>query len=96
MGELPPRRLQEAAVARNPHQHLRHAQRDDLGVAELPSPVARRLRQQVVRGAVDSDAEQVEVGVHRGLQVDGAIDTADFDLPHPVPLDHGNAVASII
>jgi hypothetical protein len=79
--ELPPRGLEETAVARNPHQHLRDRKRDDLGVGQLPARVRGRIGQQIVRRAIDSDAEPVEVGVHRGLQVDGAIDTADFDLP---------------
>jgi hypothetical protein len=96
MGELPSHGAQKAAVARDPHQHLRNTQGHDLGVAELAPRVRGWLGQQIVRCAVDSDSEQVEVGVHRGLLVDGAFDTADFDLPKPVPICPGYAVASII
>jgi hypothetical protein len=96
VSELAPRSAQEAAVARDPHQHLRDAVRDDLRIGQLATGIPRTLREQIVRCAIDSDAEQVEVGVHRGLLVDGAVDTADFDLPHPVPIRHGYAVASII
>src|SRR4051794_40311758 len=78
-------RTQEAAVARDPHQHLRPTERHDLRVAPPPARVARPLRQQVVSRAVDTDAEQVEVGVHRGLQVVDASANADFDLHPPVP-----------
>src|SRR5205823_11793000 len=69
VAELPASRTQEAAVARDPHQHLGNAQRDDLGVAQPPASISGPLGQQVVSGAVDTDQEQVEVGVHRGFQV---------------------------
>jgi hypothetical protein len=44
-------------------------QRHDLGVTQPAACIAWPLRQQIVRHAIDSDAKQVEVGVHRGLQV---------------------------
>jgi hypothetical protein len=33
--------------------------------------------------------KKVEVGLHRGFRVDGAVNTADFDLPGLVPGAHG-------
>ncbi len=80
---------QKAAVARDPHQHLGNAERDHLGIGQLAAGVARGLGQEIVGRAVDTDAQQVEVGVHRGLQVDGAVSTADFGLPSPGPSRHG-------
>jgi hypothetical protein len=87
---------QEAPVGRDPHQHLGDAEGDDLGVCQLASRIGRALGQEVVGRAVDTDHEQVEVGVHRGLLVDGVQDTADFDLPPLVPIATAEAVASII
>jgi hypothetical protein len=94
--ELAARGLQETPVTRLAHQHLRHRERDDLGVGQPTASVSWRLRQQVVSRAVDTDQEQVEVGVHRGLQADDVGDTADFDLPLLVPTATARAVASII
>ena len=71
VAELTARRSQKATIARDPHQHLRHTQRHDLGVAEPTAGVSRPLGEQVVRRAIDTDTEQVEVGVHRWLQSDG-------------------------
>jgi hypothetical protein len=71
MTELPARRAQEATVARDPHQHLSNAKRHDLRVAQAATSVPRPLRQQVVSRAIDTDTEQVEVGVHRWLPSDG-------------------------
>jgi hypothetical protein len=73
-------RAQEPAVARNPHHHLGDTQGHDLGICQLPAPVPRLLRQEIIRRAINTRAEQVEVGVHRGLRADGVLDTADFDL----------------
>jgi len=87
---------QEAAVARDPHQHLRDTEGDHLRVGQLTAGVTRTLGQEIVGRAVDTDAEQVEVGVHRGLQVDGAASTAGFDLPPQDPRATARAVASII
>jgi hypothetical protein len=86
---------QKPAVGRDPHQHLRHAEGDDLGVAQLPPRIAWPLRQQVVSSAVHTDTEQVEVGVHRGLQVDVAFATPTSTCPS-WSLAATNAVASII
>jgi hypothetical protein len=71
VAELTARRPQKTTIARDPHQHLRHTQRHDLGVAEPAARVSRPLGEQVVRRAIDTDTEQVEVGVHRWLQSDG-------------------------
>jgi hypothetical protein len=49
-----------------------------------------------VRCAINGNAESVEVGVHRGLQVDGVLDTADFDLSVLNPFTTGIPVESII
>jgi hypothetical protein len=96
MPQLPLRRPQEAPIRRDPHQHLRDTERNDLRVGELSPCVRRPSGQEVVGRAVDTDQQQVEVGVHRGLLVNGVKDTADFDLPHLVPIATANAVASII
>jgi hypothetical protein len=40
--------------------------------------------------------KSVEVGVHRGLQVDGVLDTADFGLSVLNPFTTAIAVESII
>jgi hypothetical protein len=52
--------------------------------------------EEVVAGPVNDGAESVEVGVHRGLQVDGALDTADFGLSAHHPSNTAQAVESII
>jgi hypothetical protein len=96
MAELTTGGTQETAVTRNPHEHLRDAQGHHLRIAEAPARVARTVGQEVVGCAVDTDQEQVEVGVHRGLLVDDVQDTADFDLPLHAPIATAVAVASII
>ena len=58
--------------------------------------VARPGWLQLFSRAVHTDTEQVEIGAHRGLQVDDTDDTADFDLPYPLPTTTTNPVASII
>jgi hypothetical protein len=52
--------------------------------------------QEIVRCAINGDAEGVEVGVHRGLQVDGVLDTADFGPSVQNPFATAIAVESII
>jgi polyisoprenoid-binding protein YceI len=49
-----------------------------------------------VRCAINGNAESVEVGVHRGLQVDGVVRTADFGLSVQNPIATAIAVESII
>jgi hypothetical protein len=75
---------------------LRHAERDDLRVCDPSTGVSWPLRQEIVRRAENGDAESVEVGVHRGLQVDGALDTADFGLSAKNPSDTATPVESTI
>ena len=58
---------EEAAVARDAHDRLGDAERDDLGVRDPSAGVDRLLRQQVVGCAINGGAESVEVGVQRGL-----------------------------
>jgi hypothetical protein len=96
VAELAPGGPQEAPIGRDPDQHLGDAEGDDLGVAQRAPRIGRALGQKVVGRAVDTDQEQVEVGVHRGLLVDDVEDTADFDLPPLVPIATPRAVASII
>ena len=50
----------------------------------------------IVRRAVNGDAESVEVGVHRGLLVDGDFGTADFGLSAQNPSNTAIAVESTI
>src|SRR5579871_3436890 len=91
-----PGNLEEAPIARDPHDRLRNAERDDLRVRD-PSPgVPGPLGQEIVRRAINDGAESVEVGVHRGLQVDGALDTADFGLSATNPSNTANTVESTI
>src|ERR671918_418501 len=57
------------------------AEGDDLGVCEASAGVFSPARQEIVRHAVNGGEKSVEVGVHRGLRVDGDfLDTADFGL----------------
>ena len=96
MPELALGSSQEAPIRRYPHQHLGDAEGDDLCIAQRAPGVAWPLGQEVVGRAVDTDQQQVEVGVHRGLLVDGVLDTADFDLHPLVPIATTGAVTSII
>jgi hypothetical protein len=78
---------QELRIGAAVKHRLGDAQRDDLRVGD-PSPgVGGSARQEIVDGAVNSDQQQIEVGVHRGPPgVDGwQQSTADFDLPAYVP-----------
>src|SRR5215211_807674 len=87
---------QKATVAWHTHDGLRHAERDDLRVCDPATGVAWLLRQQIVRRAENGDEEQVKVGVHRGLPVDGDLDTADFDHSSTKPSITAPAVESVI
>jgi hypothetical protein len=52
---------------------------------------------EIVGRAINRNAESIEVGVHRGLRVDGAfLRTADFDLSASSPFTTGIPVESII
>ena len=80
MGEPLPGDLEEPTVARDPHDRLRDAERDDFRVCDHATGVPWRFGQEIVSSAINDGAESVEVGVHRGLQVDGDFSTADFGL----------------
>jgi hypothetical protein len=54
------------------------------------------LGQEIVCRAENGGAESVEVGVHRGLLVDGVLNTADFGLSAVNPLITAFAVESLI
>ena len=72
---------QETAVGGDAHDRLGDAERRDLRVGDSPPPgISGLLRQEIVCRAINDGAESVEVGVHRGLSVDGCFSTADFGL----------------
>jgi hypothetical protein len=81
---------QKATVARNPHDGLGDTEGDDLRVCDPSTGVSSPLGEEIVRRAENGDEERVEVGVHRGLPVDGDLDTADFDHSSPNPSITGN------
>src|ERR1035441_156761 len=57
---------QEPFIARHTHHRLGYTERDDLRVRD-PSPrVSWPDRQEIIGRAVNSDQQQIEVGVHRG------------------------------
>ena len=71
--------------------------REVLSVRDQPPGIGRPLGQEIISRAINGDAESVEVGVHRGLRVDGAVlSTADFDLSVSNPVSTGMRVESII
>ena len=71
---------EEAPVRRDSRNGLGHTEGDDLGVGRPAPGVAGFVWQKVIGCAINVGAESVEVGVHRGLRVDGVLDTADFGL----------------
>ncbi|HEX3325104.1 MAG TPA: hypothetical protein VHR65_08260 [Solirubrobacterales bacterium] len=71
---------QEATVRWDAHDRLGDAKRGDLGVGDPAAGIAWLLGQEIVCRAINDGAESVEVGVHRGLSVDGCFSTADFGL----------------
>src|SRR5680860_213413 len=71
---------EEPAIRGDPQHGLGHTQCDHLGVGDLSSPISPLLWQKVIGCTINNSAESVEVGVHRGLRVDGVLDTADFGL----------------
>jgi hypothetical protein len=87
---------QEAPVRGDAHDDLGHGQRDDLGVGDLSPRVGSPAGQEIVGGDINRGAEGVEVGVHRGLRVDGAIATADFGPSARGPFSTARSVESII
>jgi hypothetical protein len=88
--------FREPAVAWDPHDRLGDTQAHDLRIGQLTPSVATGSRQEIVGCAINGNAESVEVGVHRGLQVDGVLDTADFGLSVLNPFTTAIAVESII
>ena len=80
MGQAPGGDCQETAVGGDAHDRLGDAESGDLGVGDPATGVSRLRGQEIVRRAINGDAESVEVGVRRGLRVDGDLDTADFGL----------------
>jgi hypothetical protein len=96
VGKPLPRGLEEATVARYRHDRLGDTERDDLRVCDHPPGVPCRFRQEIVSSAINDRAESVEVGVHRGLLVDGDFSTADFDLSATNPSNTATAVESLI
>ena len=87
---------EEAPNARDAHDRLGDAERDDLGIGDPAPRVAGSLGKEIVGCAIDGGAESVEVGVQRGLLVDGVVNTADFGLSAPNPLITAFAVESTI
>ena len=83
-------------TAGDSHDRLGDTQRDDLCVCDHPTGVPWRFRQEIVSRAIHGDAESVEVGVHRGLLVDGDFSTADFGLSAQNPSNTAIAVESTI
>ena len=77
---------QEAAIGGDAHDRLGDAEGRDLGVGDPAPGVSRLLGQEIVRRAINGGAESVEVGVHRGLSVDGCFSTVDFGLSASNPL----------
>src|SRR3954454_21775275 len=83
-----------AAIARNcsSERQIEHrlgdAQRDDLLIGDPSTRVLGPLGQEIVDGAVNSDQQQIEVGVHRGPPQGRRLalqSTSDFDLLAYVP-----------
>jgi len=87
---------EETAVGGDAHDRLGDAERGDLGVADSAAGVCGLGGQEIVRRAINDGAESVEVGVHRGLSVDGCFSTADFGLSALNPSITALAVESTI
>jgi hypothetical protein len=77
---------QKALVRGDAHDRLRDTERDDLLIGDPSAGVPWPGGQEIVHSAINSDQQQVEVGVHRGpLGSALAMSTADFDLRCHVP-----------
>jgi hypothetical protein len=96
MPELSAGRPKKAAVRRYPHKDLGHGQSDDLGIARPSASVSPSLWQKIIRCAINDRAEGVQVGVHRGLRVDGVAITVGFGPSALNPFIGDMFVASII
>jgi len=76
---------------------LADAESDDLSVGDPAAGVIRLAGQEIVRHAINGGEESVEVGVHRGLQVDGEnLITADFGLSSPIPSTSAASVVELL
>jgi hypothetical protein len=87
---------EEAAVGGDSHDRLGDAEGRDLGVCDSATGISGLLGQEIVCRAINDCAESVEVGVHRGLSVDGCFSTADFGLSASNPSITAFAVESTI
>jgi hypothetical protein len=89
---------EEPSIRRDPHDRLRHAQRDDLRVCDPSSGVVLPLGQEIVGRDEHGREQQVEVGVHRGPHRSAMqLNTADFDPAAPKPSTNtAPAVESLI
>ncbi len=77
---------------------LGDTQRDELRIGDPPSGVFCPSRQEIVHRAVNSDKQQIEVGVHRGPPKSqrSVFSTADFDLPAYNPSPNPKTTASAV
>jgi hypothetical protein len=96
MAKAPAGDGEEPTVRRDAHDRLGDTERGDLGVGDPAAGVPGPGGQEIVRRAINDGAESVEVGVHRGLSVDGCFSTVDFGLSASNPLPTGNPVESTI
>ncbi len=87
---------EKAPVRGDAHDHLGDREGNHRGVIELAPGIGRPGGQEIVGGDINRGAEGVGVGVHRGLRVDGACDTADFGPPARGPSSTARSVESII
>ena len=95
--ELAPGQGEKAPIRRDAHDRLGDTERDHLGIGDDAPGVGRGGGQEIVGRAINGDAESVEVGVHRGLRVGGAVlSTADFDLSASNPVSTAMSVESLI
>src|ERR1700710_1527370 len=87
---------EEATVRGDAHDRLGDAEGRYLGIGDPAAGVPWLLGQEIVCRAINGGAESVEVGVHRGLSVDGCFSTVDFGLSASNPLLTAVAVESTI
>lgn len=86
----------EPAVGRDAHDCLVDAERDQLGIGDLPPGIELGFWQKVVGCAIDGGAESAPVGIHRGLRADdGVLRTVGFGPSALLTLDRLDLVASI-
>ncbi|HEU4707198.1 MAG TPA: hypothetical protein VFS64_08430 [Solirubrobacterales bacterium] len=87
---------QEAAIGGDAHDRLGDAESRNLSIGDPATCVSWLRGQEIVCRAINDGAESVEVGVHRGLSVDGCFSTADFGLSASNPSITAFAVESTI